>query len=282
MRKTPYKIKNVQIVADGLDHPECVAMHPDGSIWAGGEGGQIYRISTNGHVEEVANTGGFVLGLAFSPQGWLAVCDLKKKMVWKYSPAKKTLEAFARGAAGMYFQTPNFPVFDRAGNLYVSDSGNFRQDNGVIFKFNMDGTSVIWHEGPFPFANGMALSADQKKLFVVSTWLPGVEAININDDGSAGEKIKLVEMPRTCPDGIAADVEGNLYISCYAPNVIYRLEASGKLKILIKDWESHTICNPTNVAFGGKDLKDLYIANLGRWHISKLRLDVAGLKLSGQ
>ncbi|MFM8485773.1 MAG: hypothetical protein ACKOCH_05525, partial [Bacteroidota bacterium] len=63
----PLLSKSVEF-ASGLDHPECVAVHPDGSVWAGGEAGQIYRISPDGRVvEEVANTGGFVLGLAFSP-----------------------------------------------------------------------------------------------------------------------------------------------------------------------------------------------------------------------
>ena len=43
-------IEDVSIFADGLDHPECVAVHPDGSVWAGGEGGQIYKISEDGKV----------------------------------------------------------------------------------------------------------------------------------------------------------------------------------------------------------------------------------------
>jgi hypothetical protein len=48
-------------------------------------------------VEEVANTGGFVLGLAFSPGAkWLAVCDLGKKCVWKLDLATRQLSMFAR------------------------------------------------------------------------------------------------------------------------------------------------------------------------------------------
>jgi hypothetical protein len=34
----------MSVFAEGLDHPECVAVHPDGSVWCGGEAGQIYRI----------------------------------------------------------------------------------------------------------------------------------------------------------------------------------------------------------------------------------------------
>jgi sugar lactone lactonase YvrE len=78
----------------------ALPVHPDGSVWAGGEGGQIYRISSDGaKVEEVNNTKGFILGIAFSPDAsWLAVCDLKNKCVWKLTLSNNKLEKFATGA----------------------------------------------------------------------------------------------------------------------------------------------------------------------------------------
>ena len=36
------------LFAEGLDHPEGVAVHRDGSVWAGGEGGQVYRVAPGG------------------------------------------------------------------------------------------------------------------------------------------------------------------------------------------------------------------------------------------
>lgn len=274
-------IEEVQIFAEGLDHPECIAIHPDGSVWAGGEAGQIYRITPDGKdIREVTNTGGFVMGIAFSPGAeWLAICDLKKKCVWKYELLTATLTCFSVGAEGRNFVTPNYPVFDSEGNLYVSDSGNFRQVNGRVYKFNKEGHGILWHTGPFSFANGMALAPDQKKLYVVCTWLPGVEEIEILEDGSAGNRKVLFYLPQTCPDGIALDNKGNLFISCYAPNSIYKYSIDGQLEEFIHDWESHTICNPTNIAFGGEDYRRLYIANLGRWHIATIEMNVSGLPL---
>lgn len=275
-----YQIEDIEIFADGLDHPESVAVKADGTIWAGGEAGQIYRIMPDGQYAEVANTGGFNLGLAFSPAGWLAICDLRAKKIWKLDTETMELCEWAVAAGGKAFQTPNFLVFDRKGGCFLSDSGTFRQHNGRIIYLDSKGQGTIWHEGPFRFANGLALSADGNTLYVVSTWLPGVEAIDIDVAGRAVNRRVLVELPQSCPDGIALDQEGNMYISCYAPNCIYRLTANGKLTELISDWESHTLCNPTNIAFGGKDMQDLFIANLGRWHIGKLRLDVPGQKLN--
>lgn len=278
----PLSVNDIHVFADGLDHPECVAVHPDGSVWAGGEAGQIYRISAAGNsMEEIASTGGFILGIAFSPDAsWLAVCDLKHKCVWKLVLKSRVLEKLVTGSETTVLKIPNYPVFDKTGRLYVSDSGTFRKVNGRIFRFEGDGTAQVWHEGPFNFANGMALSEDAKFLYVVCTWLPGIERIAINEDGSAGKREVYITMPQTCPDGIALDTEENLYISCYAPNAIYVVSPKKEISVLVNDWEGHTISNPTNIAFGGDDYSDLFIANLGRWHISKTRISVKGLRLS--
>lgn len=275
-------IDDISIFADGLDHPECITVHPNGSVWAGGEAGQIYKISADGKtVETIANTGGFILGLAFSPgASWLAVCDLKNHCVWKMNMHDYSLEKYADGTEDIKLNIPNYPVFDRQGNLYVSESGAFRQINGKIFCFKNSGEHIVWHEGPFNFANGMAMSADEKYLYVACTWLPGVERIEINDDGSAGRREVYCVLPQTCPDGLALDAEGSLYVSCYAPNRIYKVDTNRNVQVFADDWEAHTLSNPTNMAFGGEHFDEMFTANLGRWHISKIKMNVKGQLLA--
>ncbi len=274
-------INDVSIFADGLDHPECIAVHPDGSVWAGGEAGQIYRISSDGkQIEEINNTNGFNLGFAFSPDAsWLAVCDNKNKCVWKLDIASNVLSKFATGADGENFNIPNYAAFTNDGRLFVSESGAFRQVTGKIFCFDVNGEGVIWHHGPFNFANGLALSANEDYLYVVCTWLPGVERIAINKDGTAGNREVFCLLSQTCPDGIAFDAEENLYVTCYAPNNIYKVDKQRQVSLLINDWEAHTLSNPTNIAFGGDNFDQLYTANLGRWHVSKININTPGLKL---
>lgn len=269
MQKT---IDDINIFHDGLDHPECVAIHEDGSIWAGGEAGQVYCISSDGrNCEVVINTGGFVLGIAFSPgDQWLAICDLKNKCIWKFEMESRELTCLATHVEGHPISIPNYPVFDDEGNLYVSDSGAFRTVNGAIYKISRTGQAITWHKGPFNFPNGMALSRDRKHLYVVCTWLPGIESIAINDDGSAGKRSVLVNIPETCPDGICIHND-DIYISCYAPNTIFRIDAQGQLHTFVHDWEAHTLCNPTNMAIS-TDGRYMYVANLGRWHIAKIEI----------
>lgn len=274
-------INDVTIFADGVDHSECICVHPDGSVWAGGEGGQIYRISADGsEIKEVANTGGFVLGIAFSPDAsWLAICDRGKSCVWKLDIASNQLHIIANNVEGEDIIIPNYPAFDAQGRLYVSESGGFRVITGKIYRFDPDGSAQVWHRGPFSFANGIALPKQQDYLYVVCTWLPGVERVAINPDGTAGRREVFVTMPQTCPDGIAFDDDGNLYIACYTPNAIYVANAKQEITLLVDDWEAHTLSNPTNIAFGGPNFDQLFTANLGRWHISKIDVRAKGLKL---
>src|SRR3546814_13781913 len=118
-----------------------MSLHPDGSLWAGGEYGHSYRISSDcSTVEEIALSGGVWQGVAISPGArWLAACDPGNRCVWKLDLDTGKLEKFATGAAGQGFNIPNYAAFDASGRLYVSDSGNFRRVNGKLFRFAPDG-----------------------------------------------------------------------------------------------------------------------------------------------
>src|SRR5918999_3592773 len=106
-----------------LDHPEGVAVHPDGSVWCGGEQGQIYRIAPDGsRLEVVASTDGFALGLAFSHTGELYACDVAYRAVFRIDIGTGVIARFTDGGAARPFVTPNYPVVAVDGTIYVSDS----------------------------------------------------------------------------------------------------------------------------------------------------------------
>jgi len=291
--KPRLSIRRARVFAEGLDHPECVTVAGDGTIWAGGEAGQIYRLSADGReVEEVACTGGFLLGVAISPdQSWLAACDLKKQCLWRLDLKSGKLEEFSRGAGAERFGVPNHLAFARDGRLFVTDSSSAQGDSdnpgnsgnsGRIFQYDPDGTGRIWHPGPFKFANGIALSIDEDALFVVSSLLPGVERVPLRPDGTAGRRRIVARLPRTVPDGVALGADGTLYVSCYTPNRIYGISPSGEVGILIDDWFAHTLSNPTNIVFAGPKFDRLLVANLGRWHITEIDFRRRGHPLASQ
>src|SRR5579871_6309869 len=69
-------LADLRVLSAGLDHPEGVTRGPDGFLYAGGEAGQIYKISPEGGPAEViANVGGFVLGLCCDADSAVYACS---------------------------------------------------------------------------------------------------------------------------------------------------------------------------------------------------------------
>ena len=129
-------IDRFEVVAGGLDHPECCAFDRDGNLWAGGEAGQIYRIDSTGKVETIANVGGFCCGVAFSgDDSELFVCVSGVGVV-RVSKSGE-YRVFATHAGDHQIIAPNYLLFDRRGRLYVSDSGNWMKRNGFVLRFDL-------------------------------------------------------------------------------------------------------------------------------------------------
>jgi sugar lactone lactonase YvrE len=275
--------ESIRVLFDGtlseprLDHPECVAVDADGVIWCGGERGQVYRLAPDGSsLEEFACSGGFTLGIAFAPNRDLFLCDLKTASVLRLPAGSDRLETFAEGAGGRRFRIPNALAFDADGRLYVSDSHGFKEPGPGIFRFEPDGEGELWCAATFNFANGVAIAPDGRSLLVAETFANRIVRIPIREDGSAGETDVVATLIGFLPDGLAFDAVGNLYVGCYEPSAILRVAPDGVVRALVADPEAHALCHPTNLAFRGRTL---LAANLGRWHVSAVELDVEGLPL---
>jgi gluconolactonase len=260
---------------EGLDHPEGVACGPDGLVYAGGEAGQIYRVTLDGKSEQIGTTGGFVLGLCLDGYGNVYACDIGKHAVFRITP-RGEVSVYSNGSAQRKMVTPNYPVFDRNGNLYVTDSGHWKQNDGCIFRVRPGGATEVVTTAVGAFPNGMTLGPDGASLYVVLSLLPGVVRCPIKPDGSVGDPQPVVTIPNTVPDGVAFDAAGNLIISCYTPDAIYCLTASGELQLLAEDWQSVTLSSPTNIAFCGDDRRTLVVASLARWHLCKATMPAPG------
>lgn len=262
-------IERFKVFATGLDHPECVAFDREGLLWAGGEAGQVYCIDRAGQVETIATLGGFTGGLAFSPDNELYVCNPSLGIVRVRRDGKH--EVFATDAGSQPLVTPNFGVFDRAGNLYVTDSGNWKKGNGYLLRFDWTGHGIPV-AGPFGYANGLALSADERRLFMVESDTNRVLALDTTHFRGTVYAQNVGRMP----DGLALDETGNLYVSCYASDDIHRIDPDGRVSLFAYDPFAILLSRPTNMAFDGEWM---YVANLGRTTITRARVSVCGQKL---
>src|SRR6478672_6006547 len=143
MEKSLMNIENFAPFVEGLDHPEGVTWGQDGRIYAGGEAGQIYRINLAGtKVEQIGTTGGFILGLCQDGPGNLYACDKENHAVMRITQAGE-VTTYSNGDAERKMVTPNYAVFDRHGNLYVSDSGTWRGNDGCMWLVRPGGVTEL-------------------------------------------------------------------------------------------------------------------------------------------
>jgi sugar lactone lactonase YvrE len=261
----------LRTLAEGLDHPEGVCWSPaTGSIYAGGEAGQIYRVQMEGGFEQVAEVeGGFMLGLAVDADDVIYACDGNGQHVMRID-LRDDGEAQPYGDAMIY---PNYPAFDADGNLWVSDSGDWQAANGALCKISRSGEQTERVLEGLDFANGVAVSDEH--VYVIETNRPGVVRVPIG----GGDVEDVVELPRTVPDGLAFDCEGGLWISLYEPHRVLRMGPDGAVETTLDDWTGLEITSPTNVAFAGDDLSVLVLASLSGWAVKAIDAGVRGRTL---
>jgi gluconolactonase len=264
----------VEVLVDGLDHPEGVAFdHGSGALYAGGEQGQIYRVDIGaGAFEEVGRTPGFALGLAVDGKGRVVVCDSQDASVWVLDGDH--LDRVLEAAGDRKLMMPNYPAFGPDGTLYVSDSGAWRADAGAIIALRPDGEAEVIDTTLKRFPNGCAVTPDGNELWVLQSEGADLHRIDLR---AGGRPELVIGLPGTVPDGIAFTEEGGAVISCYRPDRIYHLTPEGDLEILAEDPQGTLLAAPTNVCFVGEGRSTLVSANLGRWHLSIMETGLRGV-----
>jgi gluconolactonase len=271
----------VKIVQGSLDHPECLTFGPKGTLYAGGEAGQVYRIDLEAKTcQEIAHLGGFLCGVTVDGAENVYVCNTKTRSVIRVN-SDGTTATFCDRVDGTLLQAPNFCVFHPGGDLYLTDSGDYRRATGRLVRVHRDGTGESLLGDHLNFPNGLALSADSKSLYVIESTSPRISRMTIETDGSLSPPETYARFQGTVPDGMAFDGLGNLYVGCYTPDVIFKVDPQQNVTTLVEDKTSEVINRPTNVAFRPV-LGDtnLYFANLGWWHIGSLDVGVAGQPLN--
>jgi gluconolactonase len=206
--------------------------------------------------------------------------------------------------SGLYDGKPynalNDVTIDEQGRIYFSDPRYLGhepifQPGYAVYRLDPDGTveRIVTDGGK---TNGVLVSPDQQTLYVVSNdngWFDFMrlkegeaapaqghhvlQAYDLAADGTASNRRVLVDYhPYSGPDGIIADVEGNLYAAVRAENrpgvAVYNPE--GKELAFIPTGEEL----PTNVGFGRGDESNVLYVTSGK-SLYKIKMAKEGYQL---
>lgn len=239
--------------------------------------GRVFRIDAYGSWSLVAEYDGWPNGLKIHRDGRIFIADYKRGILL-LDPQSGSVTPFLTHSRSEGFKGVNDLFFDAEGKLYFTDQGQTGQQDptGRVFAYDLekDILTLLINNGPSP--NGLVMDLCENALLVAMTRGNAVWRLPIQQDGGTSKVGIFTAMAGgvSGADGMALDSQGNLYV-CDAGNAcvwvfdphavpLYRIRSCTQGRTL------------TNLAFGGKDNKQLFITDSSTGTILVADLEHAG------
>lgn len=188
-----------------------------------------------------------------APEGF--ICGLKSGL-YTFDPADGRFTPIAKVDAAHASNRLNDGCIDAAGRLWFGTMDNDeREASGSMYRYAAG--SLARMDSGYIITNGPAMSPDGRTLYHVDTVNQQVLAFDVDDSGGLSGKrlFTRITQPGAYPDGPVVDCEGNVWIGLFGGWGVACHSPQGRLL--------HTLSLPvaqcTKVAFGGADLRTLYI-----------------------
>jgi len=228
------------IPLDNEAGPEHIVLARDGKLYAAVASGHILRMAPDGPDREVfVNTGGRVLGFDFDDAGNLIAADAVKGLL-SISPDGK-ISVLTDQVNGQQIRYANAVVVADDGTIYFSDAATRfapadwggTLEASILDTMEQSCTGRILAYDParqqtrivakgLSFANGVALSRDERVLFVNETgkyrvWKIAVAADDLDvRQGSPLAKVLLDNLPGY-PDNLMRGLDGRIWLGYVKP-----------------------------------------------------------------
>jgi len=257
---------------------EGPAWHPEKGLFFTGDG-KIWNLGLDGKVTVFREDAGGANGLLWDRDGRLVVCEAARRRVTR-TEKDGSVTVLADRYEGKRFNSPNDLTIDSRGRIYFSDP-RYGKREGMemgegVYRIDGPGKVVRVIDGEVERPNGLLVSAGDRYLYVAdnnNNTKGGARKLwrfDLRRDGSVDRQSRKLlfdwETSRG-PDGLKEDATGRLYVAGglkgrnqYELPEKYRggvfvLTPEGKLERFVEI----PVDEVTNVAFGGKDGKKLYV-----------------------
>ena len=181
-------------IAVGIDRPEDVVVGKDGRVFAADHQCAVAEILPDGSFRRMGPRRGAPNGINMDLQGRVLIAnfgiyDREDGPLERFDPATGVRETLVSEVEGLKLTSANYPVMDRAGNIWCANSTHAEtwpqaldgRDDGFLFVLRPDGSASVVARG-LKFPNGLALSADEKTLYCAQTSGADVLAFPVEGD----------------------------------------------------------------------------------------------------
>jgi sugar lactone lactonase YvrE len=205
-----------RVVAEGLGFAEGPVWHPDGSLlFSDIPNSRIHRVR-DGELSTYREPSGQSNGLTLDRQMRLLACEHENRRVSR--ERSRALEAIATHHEGKRLNSPNDIIVRGDGRIFFTDPPYGIEEaqrelpfNGVFTVDTSGALSLLIAD--FDRPNGLALSPDERTLYIADTARHHVRAFDVAGDGTLSNDRLFAEMREEGrPDGMKLDREGRLYV----------------------------------------------------------------------
>jgi len=305
--------EDLQPVGQDLQQPESVIAEPDGTLWISDKRGGVTRIDPGGAQTVLGGIEGEPNGLAMDRQGNLWVANLADGCLYKlYRDGLH--EAVLDSIDGVPLGAVNFPFIDSQDRLWLSVTSRRTpwflaaadpQPDGYIVLIDQQGARIV-ADGLLA-ANEARLDAAEEYLYVAETMARRVVRYRVSSAGELGAQEVFGPAdfgPGGYVDGLAFDVEGNLWVATVLRNGLRVLTPDGESHLVFEEpnepalahldaqiaavaltpedffaTAGRTIQFPTSITFAGPDLMTVYLGSLAMPHLLRFTAPVPGLPM---
>jgi gluconolactonase len=308
-------IDDLKAIGHGIERPEQVLVARDGGVYASDKASAVARVDAPGGLDRIGHAGGEPNGIALDRDGHFLIANFGLGVLQHLNPANGSIRVLVQEKVGdLSLQWINYVLVDTSGALWVSVCSRnpdlrhtiaHGRPDGYLFRMSGPDSPPVVVAEEVNFPNCMALDREEEYLYVVRTLKADVVRFALQgtrlgpeeqfspplggrrDDEYGAHAAELIADRAVTrrwgmADGCAFDGEGNLWVTLARANRIVAVTPDRQVVTIAEEPEGALLRGPTSVAWGGDDMRDVYIGSLEAPYVLSGRSSVPGMPMVHQ